>query len=120
MKRPLLQLRLVQCSFPSTLVLSCERLRTAPLRRLSPVGLLTATESSIALGRNGTNAARFHLELELARDSMRQIVHLGDPGSDVRYDLRQQRAHLLCRHPGPYTRVIKNVQNVLIVDIEES
>src|SRR5262249_39644581 len=42
MTRPVCLLRLVQCSSPIVLVLSCERLRTAPLRALSPTGLLTA------------------------------------------------------------------------------
>src|SRR5262249_57540105 len=42
MNRPVCLLRLVQCSSPIVLVLSCERLRTAPLRALSPTGLLTA------------------------------------------------------------------------------
>src|SRR5205085_4953457 len=43
MKRPVSRLRLVQCSSPCILVLSCERLRTAPFRASSPTGLLTAT-----------------------------------------------------------------------------
>src|SRR6476646_9026970 len=42
MNRPLSLLRLVQAVLPISLPLSCERFRTAPLRALSPTGLLTA------------------------------------------------------------------------------
>src|ERR1700712_2777117 len=40
-------LRLVQCSSPSILVFSCVRFFTAPLRALSPTGLLTAMVLSL-------------------------------------------------------------------------
>src|SRR5437764_7010329 len=144
MKRPLARLRLVQCSSPRILVLSCERLRTAPLRALSPTGLLTAIRQS-PLRRSATDktgqssippsSARPResqdpvLSLLLALDSRlrgnerrlgpklaREVVHLGDEGPHVRHDVRQQRAHLLAGHAGPHLRVIENVENVLVVD----
>jgi hypothetical protein len=40
MDRPEALLRLVQCSSLSTLVLSCERLRTAPFLALPPTGFI--------------------------------------------------------------------------------
>jgi len=47
MKRPLSLLRFVQAVFPASAPLRCVRLRTAPLRALSPTGLLTAMLSSL-------------------------------------------------------------------------
>jgi hypothetical protein len=42
MNSPELLLRLVQALAPASVVFVCERFLTAPLRALSPVGLLTA------------------------------------------------------------------------------
>ena len=48
------------------------------------------------------------------------LVHLGDERPHLRHDLRQHGADLGARHARTHARVIENIENVLIVDVEES
>ena len=66
-------LRLVQCFSPITLLSSWDRLRTAPLRALSPVGLLTAVFCPLELRNKRFAAQKFRLgyEPQRAGDSAR-------------------------------------------------
>ncbi len=59
MNSPDVLLRLVQALAPPSVVLRCDRFRTAPLRALSPTGLFTAiTISRRAHDKRGCNANR--------------------------------------------------------------
>ena len=72
MKRPVLSSRLTQ--FPSG-ILVCERWRTAPMRRLSPVGLFLAT---------GTSFYVCHRTVRLVRaDDSHGIMHHAVDGTPV-------------------------------------
>ncbi len=49
-----------------------------------------------------------------------QPIHFRDPGTDIRQDLRQQFLHLIACHAGADARIVQQVQDVLVVDVEET
>jgi hypothetical protein len=60
MNSPLPLLRFVQPDAPPMVVFVCERFFTAPLRALSPIGLLTAMLPLLLLWEwNSTNSSKF-------------------------------------------------------------
>src|SRR4051812_37671105 len=78
-----------------------------------------------------TSDGRSHAVCAYARESGRetrkmlqslgfQAIGLRNEGPHLGHDLGQQRAHLFRRHAGAHAGMIENIEDILVVDVEES